>query len=1268
MNRNTEETRPINDIYPYVYDPEIMERRSPLARFQNEMEYYKRRLKRSNNRNVVVEKEYENENTDPLKFEKRISVTSRSKNGVLHVPGKKFASNLKKKCVEEDELHQTITATNTTATQKLLNVSQGGGNSEYFFTSSHDILGLDEDVAGENQDQNETCISNDVHKVHVRSQNAAGNVNMKQLGKSSNGSRLKPREFYNKTYTNVVNNQIRDMQMLYAFTNDSGRDKKVLTREELLRKNDDDILQNIDRILRYDRYALNSVHAFNKDYSIMHNDDQGAFSESLNESVKLKTRDDKENGDLEKKLSTETYQNSHSQLGFSKPIQFTSSKPLRHKLSRDIKESQIKYIVDERNQQFRPRLRHHRYNLRNLKRMGERTPKKKHIAMDLNRLRFEIESNPANYFKKSRNMLQNNNSKEKLTVDQFPLRVRDGMMNNDYDDSQQQEGVLPKYEDQQNYKIGSKANTFDDEQKKKIVQKLREDLLNKHDDKPHRSNANQSAFKSTDDAVEELEEVGKNVDDFTENVNSKQTLSKPLQLDQSPELQRTLNEYKSRQNEYDLKKTSDDEDGDVSPDYALIQDKKNLLEDQTEPTSAAEQKELGKNNRTHVTAIDITEIEFPAVLQVRKSSFRNVANKEIDASGFKVKESKDVIHMNNPKKIQEIASYWKQRVDGDDDDEDEDEDEMKVRERQDVTGPNEKDNVKLPPKSVLYRTRKLNSFDYETSNEEDDNSDSKNSWEREYYDENAPFKGTVRVDQRSEDDESDEDTGNDLKVPKDIEKQASKINDTEGTNKEDFESTLHFHTGSDISNDIARDREDNCDNTQGDGGIISTTINYCNSNVTMIVSYKNSSRIAPDVAGKGLKKKGKLHTHVQTNGGEITEADASTDSSMEKELDADEEIEKNDEFHDRTSTTVATGKSMLEDIKLIFGKHSKANEKNGTRKLQCNSLTKEAIRHYNDESNTRGVHHHKEKKKKTPPNVPRDDCCSGYSRKCNEKYVVGRDMPESINNPVREDYYEEESVAEPLRERLLLEKIYNSVIKTHGRIDKKHIEDYVNDVDIDNYNLNDEHLDVSPVQFDNFHENSISRVAKKHINVRERENKKPTEQTWRLTRNNKNVSRKVMQNERNHKTRTPKSNKADMLNKVEHFNDIVENNVKVQKRNLQNNRGGSLEDVPDFYLSPMLEESGDEKHREKRRLKYLTRHKKENADGVQEKPRTQHEFMLSNRVNRRRRIHETVSSTTHSVTATTNEKLVTSSLKFTSNKHKDHGAESNQNMVRFVFI
>ena len=39
-------------------------------------------------------------------------------------------------------------------------------------------------------------------------------------------------------------------------------------------------------------------------------------------------------------------------------------------------------------------------------------PKKKHIAMDLNRLRFKIESNPANYFKKSRNMLQNNNSKE----------------------------------------------------------------------------------------------------------------------------------------------------------------------------------------------------------------------------------------------------------------------------------------------------------------------------------------------------------------------------------------------------------------------------------------------------------------------------------------------------------------------------------------------------------------------------------------------------------------------------------------------------------------------------------------------------------------------------------------------------------------------------------------------------------------------------------------------------------------------------------------
>ena len=116
-------------------------------------------------------------------------------------------------------------------------------------------------------------------------------------------------------------------------------------------------------------------------------------------------------------------------------------------------------------------------------------------------------------------------------MNQFLLRVRDGIMINDYDDSQQQEGVLPKYDNQQNYKIGWKVNTFDDEQNKKIVQKLREDLLNKHDDKQHRSNANQNAFKSTEDVVDKLEEVGKNVDDFTEKINKQYLSSRSLSAD-----------------------------------------------------------------------------------------------------------------------------------------------------------------------------------------------------------------------------------------------------------------------------------------------------------------------------------------------------------------------------------------------------------------------------------------------------------------------------------------------------------------------------------------------------------------------------------------------------------------------------------------------------------------------------------------------------------------------------------------------------------------
>lgn len=1217
--RNARNRRPINDLHPYLYENDDAVEDGPvrntLRKRRRQRGFYRsRRSKGSVSFSSINDHE-----------DGEVKIAPRSEAGVLNVPGQKYGGrrSAKRDCDDEYETHEHVAA----RANKSNSTGRDTG-SEYYFTTPHDVLGLDQDIQKESDNLNATCIQikrdavrrNDASSTsstsdkvstavmptvktparQTNNQNQPNQIYQQQIPSlqtlkqpnqivqqrasapisPSTGSeqvQQQPRPQFltaqqmaqNQAIKSNPNNAIandqkaQDFAKLIRFVDSPNKEQQTLTKQDLLKKDNDDILENIDRVLKADRTGLNLFHnveSFNPT-GIKRDESKEANNQNHNEAPKVKR---------------------HSHDDETRSVD-PSDKKQRMGVDITLNAQPVSEFVEQHKKQS------HRRRIGNIHKKKTRPSK------------FSLNLDP--------------NNKE----EQF------GKIDQQTEDAQQQMLADP------NLKIMENA---DDEN----------------------------------------------------NDNLKQTLK----------------EYINRQNEYNMAKLPQQEQDEenLTPNYNLMQEKQNMLEDQTEPTSAAEQRELGRidNYVTPSLLNDSDSDNALIVIPLKKSvqSDRTATNRngEFDyiKDGFKVKEAQDVIHVRTHHGSK--GPVFKKDVDPEGFDStiftktifDKIKDDLDEPSRLEVGESSNSKRVSTKEKHTAgdYSS---NSVDYSdlVKDKEDKIDPSKQSnavyGEYENFDlkkrdiqsspdfksrklnwieDDGPYKAKIRkkrqlsfdagdaFEKRSEEDEPDEEPGNDSKEPVEHEKKVQKApkGNEFAPKKEEGEMTLHMDTSGDIKrNDTNNDYPPDDENEPpkgADGNKTAPqviTYNYFNISVNLVSTTTANPDSGTTCAAEidtpveespSSSEQSFLESASETRSTEFAKLEDTnivkyTDKSKQTIEEAlpkeSEKLDINDkdikiqpkEIEDDDSDERPYSKNQvdLNAVKQILHEDDdNVSDKNVERSVDNDSESavkkaEHSVRNAVDEAKHREmllsklerlvnsyktqvqhivdpegenidkrsneqeneVHHHPHEKKM--PQLPHPDCLEAPM----VKHVLHN--PNARYIKPQEIYYEPESMAEDLKEKLLFNKIYNRVVKK-----RKTAPDPFMYKLIDSVFGNEEEEDEQMCTVDLNEDGPVKRTDKNQDTI-QRQKKKTESADEIIEEDLKN------ENHDNVKKKQVSEDSRTVLNDVDSFKDVIEvpSRKALRKRELSER---NLEDFPNSYLSPINEGfGGEEKQRLRRRLKYL---------------------------------------------------------------------------------
>ncbi|GJQ78261.1 hypothetical protein Trydic_g22104 [Trypoxylus dichotomus] len=1283
LKRNVRNRRPINDIHPYMYETDNLNEEPVVSVVRRKRKRRQRGYPRSRRSKGSISLDLSNE---PGNGE--VKVAPRSEAGVVDVPGEKYVGKhgIKRTCEDEYETHDHIRPRANNSLKS--NTTTRNDNGEYYFTTPHDILGLDQDMSKEYENLNGTCIqvkksaairgnAEDPRRSPPSPIGASRNFTFtttKMVGvqqqlpnqisaQSTNQFYQRPKQFQqarafqqpqpsqilpaqfvqqrqslpvldqsqvhsqlglqarltqNKSFAggkgNFADQKAQDFAKLMRYVDTPSMDVQAMSKQDLLRRDNDEVLENIDRVLKSDRTGLNLF------------------------------RDVPYGPGPKREEPKDT------------PSQNPNASPDGSKVPVKRRSTGSKFVGDE-----------------NGKRMD--------VEVILNAL-------PSNEFKSSENKAPPKRRKINIIGKNLKSNFEVAQSNNN---------------DMFRKKIPIDTFPKDDQQTSDAQQQMLSD-------------PNLKIMENADD-------------------------------ENNDNLKLTLKEYINRQNEYNMGKRPEqqqEEEEEVTPDYQLVQEKKNLLEDQTEPTSAAEQRELGKKDPYVTPSLlndsdsDNSLIVIPLKKNANNNNMVNInRNGEFDVGkeGFKVKESKDVIHVrthpnsknvvfkketdqtgfdnslftktvfkkvkedidknvrvefgdrndnkrpsskyeNEPSDYQNVADYSNGNVIKEQNDKLEPGKESNNADYGDYENFDMKRDVSSA-ESQSYKFRKLNSIDYE-----DGIYKAKVRRKRDLEDESR-----ANLDKRSEDDEPDEEPGNDSKEPIEHEKKIQKGSKSSkfSPKKEGGAMTLHMDQSSDIKrndseNDYPPDDENDLGGAPSDNKARPPTVinyNYFNITVNMLstttpvcedITPPNSEanqasvqtvesnnenseqinelahdilRYTSNAKGKSesanLKDQDKKADNLEKNADDTDKADASTNKLSEKKdgtnnniypkqsedftmkrifMDDDEinerdvqrltseakhDDDKDDEEKEREE--VHAVRNAVDDAKhreMVISKLEqlvnsyKAHVQNGA--ISDDSTIENIDKRSSSDNN---LHHYQHKKK--VPQLPRPDCTARI-----EKHVIKSNRPQFIKP--REVYYEPESMADDLKEKLLFNKVYNRVVRKRKKtpdpfmykiIDSVFGSDEEADDDMCPVDLDDEGNDMdAPAKRTNKDEDEDS--SKKSVELNERDTKIDDiiQRQKKKTKTSEEMLEKGNEIKRDEYHESPYIIKKQImedprmkLDDVDSFKDVIEgsNQKGLRKREVS---GKSLDDIPKSYLSPIDENGGAEKRRKRRRLKFLHKQQK----------------------------------------------------------------------------
>ncbi|XP_071053830.1 uncharacterized protein PF3D7_1120600-like isoform X2 [Onthophagus taurus] len=551
-----------------------------------------------------------------------VKVVPRSETGVQNVPGQKYYGRHRKSSESSDNcLNPDHNEHNVVWKNRSANDSRDSG--EYYYTSPHDVLGLAQDMVGGSNDlnKNQSC------KTFVKSAKVSGrpcrnisNPGIVQQMKPINplfqqnppkltqtppsqftlppphyfqpqlqsGSALNSPPQHNfpsldtfslpslksttKFITETKNN---DFMKLVNYIETPSRDNQIPSKQELLRKDSDNLLENIDHVLKADRSGLHMFQPVAQPPRMREDD----FSSTEKESPSF---------GMYKNFDVENY--NHAII---KNIM----------ASKRILPSKVNYNFGNTNKRLRS------VNKRDVAEDDD----EEHVP----NVELKFNSRPEQKFKPkaptSKRRSSANKKKKKKSNHHFPFLTSDPTTSTTT-------MILPSAGLM--FTISSTSNS----------------MVN---------NPNIKLLENADD-------------------------------DNNKNLKMTLREYLNRENAHNLEKQQQEqEDEDNTFDYNVGQEKKIELEDLTEPTSAAEQRELGRKDEsaTPIITNDDTDNQF-IVIPLKKQvpvdvmGYRSADFDTINSlDSFRVKDSEDVIHLGKKstenKELKKISDLDEKVIDTD---------------------------------------------------------------------------------------------------------------------------------------------------------------------------------------------------------------------------------------------------------------------------------------------------------------------------------------------------------------------------------------------------------------------------------------------------------------------------------------------------------------------------------------------------------------------------------------------------------------------------
>lgn len=1276
MKRNVRNRRPINDVHPYVYDGDILNEESAarnLRRKRRRQRNYPR--SRRSKGSVSLDASNEPDNGE-------VKVAPRSEAGVLNVPGEKYGGKrgVKRTCDDEYEVHPHV---HVRANATKSNATSNGPEAEYYFTTPHDILGLEQELSREYEQLNGTCI--EVKKAAIRRDDSS-------VARSTEGTTGSP----SSTFTTIKTVKVQGPNQFY-------QQQQAIQQPQNLQS-----AQILQRIALQQRQSIQPTmyqSQLQSQYS------QFPTQTAQNKSANANINDQK--GQDFAKLIRYIEAPSHE----SQPV---SKQDLLQKDSDDVLENIDRVLKSDRSGMhlFRemPYTINSKKNDAAEKDAGANQNQNQNHNAPADPNKVTVKRRSSNFERRRKKKLRNNKSGSKRMDVDIILNAQPISAFNSEKKAEK-----------------SKARKITTLHKKKPKSEHQFDkisfgnILNKQ--------AMLDSFPKLDQQTSEAQQqmladpnlkIMENADD-----------------ENNDNLKQTLKEYINRQNEYNLERQpGDDNEEEITPDYQLIQEKKNMLEDQTEPTSAAEQRELGRKD-PYVTPSLLNESETDNALIVipLKKSTNDLAisgKGEFDSSkdGFRVKEAKDVIHIRTHPKD---TSIYKKETDQSGFDDSVFTKTVFDRIKDDLKGtPRFKTRGSSDPKNFFSRS-KYKSGDYTNLEDgimkkENDKLESDKALDSDYgnyenfelkrdtnfksrklrsmnYDDSSTYEAKIRrkrnvesfdlaiatdsntIDlvKRSEEDEPDEEPGNDTKEPVEHEKKTQRAHKSNqySPKMEEGSMTLHMDPSyetkrNDSDNDFPPDDENDSCGTKGANKSASPPVinyNYFNITVNMIstttpacdtpasedtsqcvqdttpgnepqtgpptndneqieqlaqdiLQYtastkdklvsaqesqadtkyqeqmmdkeKDPSKLFPkesedgDVDRKDFKNTLRLTPIKQILNGDDDMDDRNVQRSVDRKKDTEDEDEREQSHGIRSAVEDAKHRELLVSKleRLVNTYKPRVQNQITSDSDDSDNIDKRS----NDNNDGEGFHHYQHKKK--IPQGPRPDCDSPV-----EKHVIRSDRAEFIKP--QEVYYEPESMADDLKEKLLFNKIYNRVIRKRKKTPDPFMYKIIDSVFGNDDDLNDDMCPVNLAQGINVGQQD---VPVKRTNQNEKRREMPDEDAnaegdgvyelddvSRKKKKTENVDEILEKNleERLDKWQEPsnlikKQVDADskiQLNNVDSFRDVIElPNKGLRKREVS---GRNLEDIPKSYLSPMDENVGREKLRERRRLKFLHKpHKK----------------------------------------------------------------------------